>query len=111
MLVHSLSEQMKCLQMQVDRLFKIHEENLEERRNCHCKSNRCREPREVEVQDSRQVNERQLRMREDQGVVEKNQEEKGTFLEQKVSIGVMTSFEFKVQNNQQVDKEIKELRY
>ncbi|XP_078052158.1 uncharacterized protein LOC144478266 [Augochlora pura] len=121
-IITSQNEQIKSLQTQVDRLLKMQEENLKERKNCSCSSqiqqhgqliknnetisyNRvpqnskqqlCQyEPSKTRetnnCNDTENVKQTELLLTETQS--------RQAFMEQKVSIGVMTSFEFTVQNS------------
>ncbi|XP_058797757.1 GATA zinc finger domain-containing protein 14-like [Phymastichus coffea] len=104
--ITSQNEQIKNLQKQVERLLKLHEQTLKERKQCTCQPNGIAHPN-IQLYDQSQPangsivhnnfvkdNEKcfpDLKLQDDKN--------KKTILEQKVSIGVMTSFELKVQNN------------
>lgn len=93
-LMNSQAEQIKCLQAHLDRLLKIHEDALKDRQKCcSCETNRGSKElvRSVENGPISRTNGES-----------KNQQE--NFAGQKVSIGVMTSWELKVQNNENVEK-------
>ncbi|XP_012144238.1 uncharacterized protein LOC100881935 [Megachile rotundata] len=126
-IINSQNEQIKSLQVQVDRLLKMQEENLKERKKCSCsypmqqhnsqfytnsndalnspnhiaapkstKRNICqnevsKDKRKENYNENENINQNELILAEAQA--------KKTFMEQKVSIGVMTSFEFTVQNS------------
>ncbi|XP_076299499.1 uncharacterized protein LOC143218275 [Lasioglossum baleicum] len=118
-IINSQNEQIKSLQTQVDRLLKMQEENLRERKNCSCSTqvqhgqlmkndentgydrvpqnskqhlHRYEPSKEISnCGDAENVNQTELVLKETQS--------RQTFMEQKVSIGVMTSFEFTVQNS------------
>lgn len=128
-IINSQNEQIKSLQTQVDRLLKMQEENLKDRKRCLCslKSERqseqlCANPNDVPnasnyVTNSEDTNRplyRNEQLRDKRREYSKenenenvNQSEsvltdtqsKQKFVEKKVSIGVMTSFEFTVQNS------------
>ncbi|XP_076657216.1 uncharacterized protein LOC143361584 [Halictus rubicundus] len=119
-IINSQNEQIKSLQTQVDRLLKMQEENLRERKNCSCSTQIQQQGQLIKnnedtgynrvLQNSKQhlnhyepskeighcnetenVNQTELVLKETQS--------RQAFMEQKVSIGVMTSFEFTVQNS------------
>ncbi|XP_076172266.1 uncharacterized protein LOC143149079 isoform X2 [Ptiloglossa arizonensis] len=127
-IINSQNEQIKSLQTQIDRLLKMQEENLKERKSCFCSSqvqqkkdqlfinskddttdtsnydgvpqNIKRHSHQYESSKDKEkeysnenesVNQAELILAEAQS--------RKTFMEQKVSIGVMTSFEFTVQNS------------
>ncbi|OAD58067.1 hypothetical protein WN48_00867 [Eufriesea mexicana] len=124
-IINSQNEQIKSLQTQVDRLLKMQEENLKERKRCSCSfesglqsdqlytnsndildvSNHVTAPKNTErnmypkespkqkenYNENDNINQSELILTDAQS--------KKTFMEQKVSIGVMTSFEFTVQNS------------
>jgi hypothetical protein len=104
--ITSQNEQIKSLQKQLERLLKLHEQNLKDRNQCTCQSNGIVYQNTQLYDQSRtanlpvahnnliQDNERCF-----SDVKLQNEKTKQTILEQKVSIGVMTSFELKVQNN------------
>ncbi|XP_016842304.1 uncharacterized protein LOC100680010 [Nasonia vitripennis] len=104
--ITSQNEQIKNLQKQVERLLKLHEQSLRDKNQCTCQPNgivyqnaqmydHCRTTNlPIGSNNLMKDNERcfsELKLQD-----EKN---KQTIVEQKVSIGVMTSFELKVQNN------------
>ncbi|XP_026675037.1 putative leucine-rich repeat-containing protein DDB_G0290503 isoform X2 [Ceratina calcarata] len=127
-IINSQNEQIKSLQTQVDRLLKMQEENMRERKSCSCSSQsrystqlhtnvkpsdivdvpNCVNLSETVKNDAYQrelpIDRRKENFIENEST---NQNEliltdvqsKKAFVEQKVSIGVMTSFEFTVQNN------------
>ncbi|KOC60692.1 SCL-interrupting locus protein like protein [Habropoda laboriosa] len=126
-IINSQNEQIKSLQTQVDRLLKIQEENLKERKRCSCSFQLQQQSDQLHTDSNDIVNasnyvtisentkktayqsdpfkdKRKENCNENENL---NQEEliltdgqsKKTFMEQKVSIGVMTSFEFTVQNS------------
>ncbi|XP_031840559.1 uncharacterized protein LOC116430481 [Nomia melanderi] len=125
-IINSQNEQIKSLQTQVDRLLKIQEESLREKKTCSCSfqiqqngqsiknndntldstscirvpQNSRQHPYQYEssknkeisrCNDNENVNQTELILKETQS--------RQAFMEQKVSIGVMTSFEFTVQNS------------
>ncbi|XP_076620788.1 uncharacterized protein LOC143341672 [Colletes latitarsis] len=120
-IINSQNEQIKSLQTQVDRLLKMQEENFKERKNYFCSSQlqqqsdqlfvhsndnsvsasnyieapqnvkKCKDKEKENCNESESVNQAELILTEAQS--------RKTFMEQKVSIGVMTSFEFTVQNS------------
>ncbi|XP_053997189.1 uncharacterized protein LOC128886382 [Hylaeus anthracinus] len=126
-IINSQNEQIKSLQIQVDRLLKMQEANLQDRKNCFCSSQiqqkdqvyttcndnttgasnyvrtpqnikrhayQCEPSKDKEKENSNEhgnLNQTELILAEAQS--------RKTFMEQKVSIGVMTSFEFTVQNS------------
>ncbi|XP_050475278.1 putative leucine-rich repeat-containing protein DDB_G0290503 [Bombus huntii] len=126
-IINSQNEQIKSLQIQVDRLLKIQEENLKERKKCSCSfqlqtqsdqfhtnsnnvlgtSNYVTVPentkRSVYRRDSSQVRKKENCNKNENinqnELILTDAQSKKAFMQQKVSIGVMTSFEFTVQNN------------
>jgi len=132
-LVNSQSEQIRNLQLQIDRLVRMQEENFRNKSACGCHSpslvaNQAYRYPPMNYYDaavgsslarcsSQDAKERDIGPRgtsvrpgkEDQIIVDEGdkletastaeQQSKKTFMEQKVSIGVMTSFEFTVQNS------------
>ncbi|XP_011861808.1 PREDICTED: uncharacterized protein LOC105558630 [Vollenhovia emeryi] len=103
-LVNSQNEQIKNLQLQVDRLVRLQEENYRNKPMCLCS-----QPLANQVLRSYPMNQSRGVKR---NAVENNDGESGkletalleqqpakAFVEQKVSIGVMTSFEFTLQNS------------
>ncbi|XP_034184324.2 uncharacterized protein LOC117606217 [Osmia lignaria lignaria] len=124
-IINSQNDQIKSLQTQVDRLLKMQEENLKERKKCSCSypvqhhnnqflansndTNHIKVPRSTKrsVCQSELSKDRRKENCNENGNENINQSEliltetqaKKTFMEQKVSIGVMTSFEFTVQNS------------
>lgn len=120
-IINSQNDQIKSLQTQVDRLLKMQEENLKERKKCSCsypvpnnqflansndtnhitaprsakrsvcQSELSKDRRKENCNENENINQSELILTETQA--------KKTFMEQKVSIGVMTSFEFTVQNS------------
>ncbi|CAK9801831.1 SCL-interrupting locus protein homolog [Anthophora quadrimaculata] len=126
-IINSQNEQIKSLQTQVDRLLKMQEENLKEKKRCSClfqlqqqsdqlhtnsndilnASNYVTVPENTKktmyqndpfkdkgrenCNENENLNQNELLLTDGQS--------KKTFMEQKVSIGVMTSFEFTVQNS------------
>ncbi|KAJ8682397.1 hypothetical protein QAD02_018189 [Eretmocerus hayati] len=107
--ITSQNDQIKNLQKQIERLLKLHEYNLRERSKCKCQSNG-HYHHSTQLHDTTQNKnlsniQNNIMKDKEQCFSEPNyQEEKNkkTVLEQKVSIGVMTSFELKVQNNPMV---------
>lgn len=109
------SEQIKSLQKQVERLLKLHEQTLKDQNRCTCQSNGIIYQNKQTYDQSRTVNvpvvyDQSRAAKMHNNLIKDNercfsdskpQDEKNkqTIVEQKVSIGVMTSFEWKVQNN------------
>lgn len=127
-LVNNQSEQIKTLQLQVDRLVRMQEETLRNKSTCLCSQSlanqvfRCPTINHYDTAISSSIAQSQNQgMKKPMGlqstsVIEKKvldsfnkegnsetalmeQQSKKAFMEQKVSIGVMTSFEFTVENN------------
>lgn len=125
-IVNSQSEQIKNLQLQIDRLVRMQEESLRNKSTCSCSStlaNQVLKYPSINCYDSAHNSplvQSQKDMKKNEGIqntsaIEKKdlifgennkletalleQQSKKTFVEQKVSIGVMTSFEFTVQNS------------
>ncbi|KAL0110859.1 hypothetical protein PUN28_014065 [Cardiocondyla obscurior] len=133
-LVNSQNEQIKSLQLQVDRLIRLQEENLKNKPMCLCSqplaNQMFRYPLNCydsgiasSLVQSQNRSVKKNAASQNMSVAEKQnleninennkfetgseQQPKKAFVEQKVSIGVMTSFEFTVQNNPfLVDSEI-----
>lgn len=132
-LVNNQSEQIKTLQLQVDRLVRLQEENFRNKSTCTCSSPHanqlfgysainCYDTTNTRLQSHNQgikQNTEQTPLIENKNsesvggdsnkleVALLEQQSKKAFMEQKVSIGVMTSFEFTVQNSPfLVDSEI-----
>lgn len=134
-LVNSQNEQIKNLQLQVDRLIKMQEENFRNKSTCLCSQPLANQVFRYPINCYDTAFASSLAQSQNQGttknvasqstsVVEKQnlenfgendkletalleQQSKKAFMEQKVSIGVMTSFEFTVQNSPfLVDSEI-----
>ncbi|XP_033323826.2 uncharacterized protein LOC117219063 isoform X1 [Megalopta genalis] len=121
-IINSQNEQIKSLQTQVDRLLKMQEENLKERKNCSCstqiqqhgqliKNNETISCNRVPQNSKQQLYHYEPSKSKETGNCNDTENVKQTelvltetqsrqaFMEQKVSIGVMTSFEFTVQNS------------
>ncbi|XP_014489173.1 PREDICTED: uncharacterized protein LOC106752166 [Dinoponera quadriceps] len=127
-LVNSQSEQIKTLQLQVDRLVRLQEESFRNKSTCACSSSHanqvfgysainCYDAANSRAQSQNQgvkqnagqassvaENKKPGNTGEDKDsgkleVALLEQQSKKTFVEQKVSIGVMTSFEFTMQNS------------
>ncbi|KAG7211294.1 hypothetical protein KM043_010594 [Ampulex compressa] len=125
-LVNSQSDQIKYLQAQVERLLKMQEETFKEKQRClcpsrsqhddaadmdsshatsnssHISSSHNQSGRKTISQPTSTMERTVEYIGEDDNLcdlVHKEQQSKKAFLEQKVSIGVMTSFEFTVQNS------------
>lgn len=126
-LVNNQSEQIKTLQLQVDRLVRLQEESFRNKSNCACSSshanqvfgysainydttNTCTQshnqvvnqntiqgPSMIENKSPENLDREKDNNKLDVALLE--QQSKKAFMEQKVSIGVMTSFEFTVQNS------------
>lgn len=137
-IVNSQSEQIKNLQLQIDRLVRIQEESFRNKSTCSCSSTLVNQVLKYPsincydtVHNSSLVQSQNKDMKKNEGIqntsaIEKKdlkvfsennkletalleQQSKKTFVEQKVSIGVMTSFEFTVQNSPfMLDSEIYE---
>lgn len=117
--ITSQNQQIKSLQKQLDRMIKLHEQNLKNKNHCTCQTTTVNHDEIIyhnsHVYDkSRNSNlpvaqKNMTRDRDRSGSEIKSQDDnnKQTVLEQKVSIGVMTSFELKVQNNPSTDNENK----
>ena len=106
LIITSQNEQIKSLQKQVERLLKLHEQSLRDRNQCTCQPNGVVYQNAHMYDQSRTSNfpiahNNMGRENEKNYTDLKYPEDKSkpTILEQKVSIGVMTSFELKVQNN------------
>ncbi|XP_070160574.1 putative leucine-rich repeat-containing protein DDB_G0290503 isoform X1 [Polyergus mexicanus] len=127
-LVNSQSEQIKNLQLQIDRLIRMQEESFRNKSTCSCSSalanqvlkyplincydtaltsslaqsqNKDMKKNEV-IQNTSAIEKKDLNIFGENNKLETallEQQSKKTFVEQKVSIGVMTSFEFTVQNS------------
>ncbi|XP_043528541.1 MATH and LRR domain-containing protein PFE0570w-like [Frieseomelitta varia] len=119
-IINNQNEQIKSLQTQVDRLLKMQEETLKERR-CSCffqsqeqstNSNdildtsnyitvpeNTRNTRESSLTDKRKENCNKGENLNQNELILTDAQSKKAFMGQKVSIGVMTSFELTVQNN------------
>ncbi|XP_067210033.1 putative leucine-rich repeat-containing protein DDB_G0290503 [Linepithema humile] len=123
-LVNSQNEQIKTLQLQVDRLVRIQEENYRNKSTCPCSQSLANQVFRYppincydtafssSIAQSQNQGTKKNTGSQNASVVEKKdlesfsennklleQQSKKTFVEQKVSIGVMTSFEFTVQNS------------
>lgn len=126
-LVNSQNEQIKSLQFQIDRLIRLQEENFRNKSVCLCSqplANQFRYPincydtalassvtqsqnrgirKNVASQNTSSVEKQDLEnLGENNNKLETallEQQSTKTFMEQKVSIGVMTSFEFTMQNS------------
>lgn len=128
-IINSQNEQIKSLQTQVDRLLKMQEENMRERKRCTCSlqsqySNQLHTSatsndtvdvpnyisvpenakngayqRELSANGRRDDSKEEDESRNQNELILADVQSKKGFVEQKVSIGVMTSFEFTVQNN------------
>lgn len=128
-LVNSQSEQIKNLQLQIDRLVRMQEENFRNKSTCSCSSSLANQAlkypsincydtvlnsslapsqnkdvtKNENIQNTSAIEKKDLKMFDgDNNKLETallEQQSKKTFVEQKVSIGVMTSFEFTVQNS------------
>ncbi|XP_011634806.1 LOW QUALITY PROTEIN: uncharacterized protein LOC105425647 [Pogonomyrmex barbatus] len=125
-LVNSQNEQIKNLQLQVDRLVRMQEENFKNKSSCLCSQSLTNQVLRYPINCYDTALSSTLTQSHNQGinkniisqntsVIEKKdlenlsennkseialeQQSKKTFMEQKVSIGVMTSFEFTVQNS------------
>ncbi|EFN76909.1 SCL-interrupting locus protein-like protein [Harpegnathos saltator] len=134
-LVNSQSEQIKTLQSQVDRLVRLQEESFRSKSTCACSSSHANQVfgysaincYDTRAQSHNQVAEQtagqnlpvtENKSQESYGgdrdnskleMASSDQQPKKAFMEQKVSIGVMTSFEFTVQNSPfLVDSEVYE---
>lgn len=101
--ITSQNEQIKNLQKQVERLLKLHEQTLKERKQCTCQPNGMTYPNAQLYEQSRSTNIHKNFLKDSEKCFSdlnvQDEKTKKTILEQKVSIGVMTSFELKVQNN------------
>lgn len=129
-IINNQNEQIKSLQTQVDRLLKMQEESFKERKNCSCSSRVYQQSNQLstnsdidascvrEPQNSARAvysNESPKSRRNDTSILKDSEsvnelilaeaQSRKAFMEQKVSIGVMTSFEFTVQNSPFVDIE------
>ena len=124
-IINSQSDQIKSLQGQVNRLLRMQEESFKERKTCSCLSqlpqngnvfansnddavrSYVREPEEPKrnvYQNGNSGSRSEENSDENEGVnynepILPETQSRKTFMEQKVSIGVMTSFEFTVQNS------------
>lgn len=126
-IINSQNEQIKSLQIQIDRLLKMQEENLREKKRCSCSfqsqehdqlyansnnnilgvSNYVTVPENTKknmyqkqpLKDKRKDNYNENENINQNELILTDAQSKKTFMEKKVSIGVMTSFEFTVQNN------------
>ncbi|KMQ96374.1 leucine-rich repeat-containing protein [Lasius niger] len=128
-LVNSQSEQIKNLQLQIDRLVRMQEESFRNRSTCSCSSSLANQVlkypsincydtdlssslaqsqnKDVKKNENIQnttsaIEKKDLKIFGDNNKLDTallEQQSKKTFVEQKVSIGVMTSFEFTVQNS------------
>ncbi|KAG5306818.1 STIL protein, partial [Acromyrmex insinuator] len=134
-LVNSQNQQIKNLQLQIDRLIRMQEENFRTKPTCLCSQPlanqvfrypiNCYDPaltsslvqsqnqsikKNVASQNTSVVEKQDLENFSENNKLETallEQQSKKAFMEQKVSIGVMTSFEFTVQNNPfPIDSEI-----
>ncbi|KAG5320875.1 STIL protein, partial [Acromyrmex heyeri] len=134
-LVNSQNQQIKNLQLQIDRLVRMQEENFRTKPTCLCSQPlanqvfrypiNCYDPaltsslvqsqnqsikKNVASQSTSVVERQDLENFSENNKLETallEQQSKKAFMEQKVSIGVMTSFEFTVQNNPfPIDSEI-----
>ncbi|KAL6428666.1 hypothetical protein ACFW04_007934 [Cataglyphis niger] len=127
-LVNNQSEQIKNLQLQIDRLIRMQEESFRNKSTCSCSSTLANQvlkyppincydtalssslaqsqnkdvKRNETTQNMSAIEKKDLNIFGENNKVETallEQQPKKTFVEQKVSIGVMTSFEFTVQNS------------
>lgn len=125
-IINNQNEQIKSLQIQIDRLLKMQEENLREKKKCSCLfqsqehdqlyansnnildvSNYVTVPENTKrniyqkeaLKDKRKDNYNENENINQNELILTDAQSKKTFMEKKVSIGVMTSFEFTVQNN------------
>ncbi|XP_032676014.1 uncharacterized protein LOC116846385 [Odontomachus brunneus] len=124
-LVNNQNEQIKTLQLQVDRLVRLQEESFRNKSTCACSSshanqvfgysainctNTCTQSSNQAVKQNAAQSPSVTENKPPESLVgDKDnskldvalleQQPKKAFMEQKVSIGVMTSFEFTVQNN------------
>lgn len=124
-LVNNQNEQIKTLQLQVDRLVRLQEESFRNKSTCACSSshanqmfgysainctNTCTQSRNQAMKQNAAQSPLVTENKPPESLVgDKDnskldvalleQQSKKAFMEQKVSIGVMTSFEFTVQNN------------
>ena len=104
----SQDEQIKNLQKQIERLIKLHEQSLKSWKHCTCQPSNG-----LLYQNAQMYAQNNYIKDNERGYSDMKENEKSkqqAFLEQKVSIGVMTSFELKVQNNQSVGKDKKEVQ-
>ncbi|XP_072764546.1 uncharacterized protein [Anoplolepis gracilipes] len=137
-LVNSQSEQIKNLQLQIDRLVRMQEESFRNKSTCSCSSALANQvlkcpslncydtafnsslaqsqnkdmKKNESIQNTPTIEKKDLRIFGENNKLETallEQQPKKAFVEQKVSIGVMTSFEFTVQNSPfLIDPEIHE---
>lgn len=137
-IVNSQSEQIKNLQLQIDRLVRMQEESLRNKSTCSCSSTLANQvlnypsincydtalssslvpsqnkdmKKNEGTQNTSAIEKKDLKIFGENNKLEAallEQQSKKTFVEQKVSIGVMTSFEFTVQNSPfMIDPEIYE---
>lgn len=110
-LIDNQNEQIKNLQSQLDRLLSIHEETLKERTKCMCSMELSRQNPQICMQAYNAALQRKSAITTDNyshhelskfpeyNQVTSNDASKKALMERKVSIGVMTSFEFTVQNS------------
>ncbi|XP_011498138.1 PREDICTED: uncharacterized protein LOC105362396 [Ceratosolen solmsi marchali] len=103
--ITSQNEQIKNLQKQLERVLKLYEQNIKDHYQCPCHSGGIVYQNTQLYDQSQTTNlpipHNNLVKDNEKNLSDKTQHEKTkqTILEQKVSIGVMTSFELKVQNN------------
>lgn len=136
-IVNSQSEQIQNLQLQIDRLVRMQEESLRNKSTCSCSStvpnqvlkypsisydtalsssfvqSQNKDIKKNEgIQNTTAIEKKDLKVFGENNKLEATlleQQSKKTFVEKKVSIGVMTSFEFTVQNSPfMIDPEIYE---
>ncbi|XP_018393872.1 PREDICTED: uncharacterized protein LOC108772761 [Cyphomyrmex costatus] len=126
-LVNSQNQQIKNLQLQIDRLMRMQEDNFRNKSTCLCSQSlanqvfrypiNCYDPtlassliqsqsqsmkKNIASQNIPVIEKQDLENFSENNKLETvllEQQSKKAFMEQKVSIGVMTSFEFTVQNN------------
>ncbi|XP_014220460.1 uncharacterized protein LOC106648243 [Trichogramma pretiosum] len=105
-IITSQNEQIKSLQKQVERLLKLHEQSLKTMKHCTCQPNGIFYQNHTYDQ-SKATNfiKSNEQVFSDLKLKENDKTKQQAILEQKVSIGVMTSFELKVQNNQAINKD------
>ncbi|XP_014206583.1 myb-like protein P [Copidosoma floridanum] len=108
--ITSQNEQIRNLQKQFDRMIKLHEQSLKNKNQCTCQPSK--HSNEILYQNSHLYDQSRNSnlpishtnlLKENEKCLSdlklQDDRTKKTILEQKVSIGVMTSFELKVQNN------------